>query len=70
MPTHDTFLTGVFGRGETTEKDPSIDAPTSYIAVVKDYVFESFKPKEYDYYISTGTTDEIRSNFEEISDLV
>lgn len=70
MPTHDTFLTGVFARGETTEKDPSIDAPTSYIAVVKDYVFESFKPKEYDYYISTGTTDEIRSNFEEISDLV
>ena len=21
MPTHDTFLTGVFGRGETTEKE-------------------------------------------------
>ena len=70
MPTHDTFLTGVFGRGETTEKDPSKAAPTSYIAVVKDYVFESFKPKEYDYYISTGTTDEIRNNFKEISDLV
>ena len=70
MPTHDTFLTGVFGRGETTEKDPSEAGPTSYIAVVKDYVFESFKPKEYDYYISTGTTEEIRSNFKEISDLV
>ncbi len=70
MPTHDTFLTGVFARGETTEKDPSIDSPTSYIAVVKDYVFESFKPKEYDYYISTGTTDEIRNNFKEISSLV
>ncbi len=70
MPTHDTFLTGVFGRGETTEKDPSKAGPTSYIAVVKDYVFESFKPKEYDYYISTGTTDEIRNNFKEISDLV
>ncbi len=70
MPTHDTFLTGVYARGETTEKDPSKAAPTSYIAVVKDYVFESFKPKEYDYYISTGTTDEIRNNFKEISDLV
>ena len=32
--------------------------------------FESFKPLEYDYYISTGTVDEIRSNFKEISDLV
>lgn len=70
MPTHDTFLTGVYARGETTEKDPSRVGPTSYIAVVKDYVFESFKPKEYDYYISTGTTDEIRNNFKEISDLV
>lgn len=70
MPTHDTFLTGVFGRGETTEKDPSKASPTSYIAVVKDYVFESFKPKEYEYYISTGTVDEIRNNFKEISDLV
>ena len=70
MPTHDTFLTGVYGRGETTEKDPSEAGPTSYIAVVKDYVFESFKPKEYDYYISTGTTEEIRENFKAISDLV
>lgn len=70
MPAHDTFLTGVFGRGETTEKDPSKAGPTSYIAVVKDYVFESFEPKEYDYYISTGTTDEIRNNFREISSLV
>ncbi len=70
MPTHDTFLTGVFNRGETTEKDPSKDSSTSYIAVVKDYVFESFKPKEYDYYISTGTVEEIRENFKAISDLV
>ena len=70
MPAHDTFLTGVFGRGETTEKDPSKAGPTSYIAVVKDYVFESFEPKEYDYYISTGTTDEIRNNFKGISSLV
>jgi hypothetical protein len=70
MPTHDTFLTGVYGRGETDEKDPSIDDPTSYIAVVKVNHFESFKPLEYDYYISTGTVDEIRSNFKEIGDLV
>ena len=41
-----------------------------YIAVVKDYVFESFKPQEYDYYISTGTVEEIRENFKAISDLV
>lgn len=70
MPTHDTFLTGVYRRGETTEKDPSKDDPTSYIAVVKTNHFESFKPMEYDYFISTGTTEEIRNNFKEISDLV
>ena len=70
MPTHDTFLTGVFSRGETTEKDPSKDSPTSYIAVVKTNHFESFKPQEYDYYISTGTVEEIRENFKAISDLV
>ena len=70
MPTHDTFLTGVFGRGETTEKDPSKDSPTSYIAVVKTNHFESFKPQEYEYYISTGTVEEMRENFKEISDLV
>lgn len=70
MPTHDTFLTGVFMRGETTEKDPSRDGPTSYIAVVKENQFRSFEPKEYNYYISTGSTDEIRNNFKEISELV
>ncbi|MBO5858027.1 MAG: hypothetical protein J6Q87_07225 [Clostridia bacterium] len=70
MPTHDTFLTGVYGRGETDEKDPSSDDPTSYIAVVKTNHFESFKPIEYDYYISTGTVEEIRNNFNAISDLV
>lgn len=70
MPTHDTFLTGVYKRGETDEKDPSIDDSTSYIAVVKHNEFKSFEPKEYDYYISTGTVDEIRNNFKEISDLV
>lgn len=70
MPTHDTFLTGVFERDGTDEKDPSIDSPTSYIAVVKHNEFKSFEPREYDYYISTGTTDEIRNNFKAISDLV
>ena len=63
-------VTGVFGRGETTEKDPSKDSPTSYIAVVKTNHFESFKPQEYEYYISTGTVEEMRENFKEISDLV
>ncbi len=61
------FVPGVFERGNTTMKDPSKDDPTSYFAVVDSYLFESFKSFEYDYYLTTGSTDEIRSNFKEIS---
>lgn len=63
------FLSGVYGRNETTDKDPSVDSATSYFAVTQtanNWQFESYKPFEYDFYLTTGTVEEIRSNFEKI----
>lgn len=66
IPHNDNFLAGIYDRGKTTESDPSVSISTSYIAAVKWVDFESFSPIEYSYYISTGTTDEIRSTFNNI----
>ncbi len=62
----EAFLAGVFEREKTTNEDPSKDGPTSYIAIVKDRVFKSFDPYEYEYYLATGDTTEIRNTFKEI----
>ena len=58
-----SFLTGVYARGETTNSSPADDSPTSYIAVVKDMLFKSYTPFEYDFYITTGDVNEIRNTF-------
>ena len=58
-----SFLAGVYARGETTNYSPSDDGPTSYIAVVKDMLFKSYTPIEYDFYITTGDVNEIRTAF-------
>ena len=63
------FLSGVFKRGETTGDDPSGDFSTSYFAVAQTanhWQFESYKPFEYDFYLTTGTVGEIRENFKSI----
>ncbi len=62
----EAFLAGVFNRETTTNEDPSKDGATSYIAIVKDRVFKSFDPYQYEYYLATGDTTEIRSTFEKI----
>lgn len=62
-PGENTFLSGVFSRGNTSSSDPATESPTSYIAVVKNMLFESFNPVEYNFYITTGTTAEMRENF-------
>lgn len=67
VPGEDTFLTGVYGRGKTSTGDPSREGPTSYIAVTKDVEFKSFSPFCYEYFITTGSVDEIRASFSEIS---
>lgn len=63
------FLSGVYGRDKTTEKDPSKAFTTSYFAVTQTankWQFESYKPFEYDFYLTTGTVEEIRENFKAI----
>lgn len=62
----EAFLAGVFNRETTTNEDPSKDGATSYIAIVKDRVFKSFDPYQYEYYLATGDTTEIRNTFEKI----
>ena len=62
----EAFLAGVFEREKTTNEDPSKDGPTSYIAIVKNRIFKSFDPYEYEYYLATGDTTEIRNTFKNI----
>ncbi len=66
VPGETEFLTGVFLRGTTSNPDPSLDCPTSYIAVTKNMILKDFEPFEYEFYLTTGNSSEIRSNFNEI----
>ena len=68
VPGETDFLTGVFARETTSNHDPSIDAPTSYIAVIRVMSINTFNPFEYSYYLTTGTADEMRNNFREIAE--
>ncbi len=61
------FLSGVFEREKTTNHDPSVDGTTSYIAVIRKMALKSYSPFEYDYYLTTGNTTEIRENFSTIA---
>ena len=61
-----SFLAGVYARGESTNHSPAEDDPTSYIAVVKDMTFKSYCPIEYEYYVTSGDTSEIRNTFSTI----
>lgn len=67
VPNETRFLSGVFAREQTTNHDPSVDGTTSYIAVVRVNLLESYSPFEYDYYLTTVSSDEIRNNFKELS---
>ncbi len=66
VPDEESFLAGVFDRENTDEEDPSRDSPTSYIAVTKTRIFKSFDPYEYEYYLATGDSQEIRDTFKNI----
>ena len=65
-PNETNFLAGVYNRGITSQIDPSRDSATSYIALVKYMNFKSYTPIEYDFYLTTGDKNEIRSNFNSI----
>ena len=66
VPNQTEFLSGVFDREKTTNSEPDKDGPTSYIAVVEHRKFQSFTPSQYDFYLTTGDTGEIRNNFKTI----
>ena len=66
VPEQTKFLSGIYAKGETTNEDPSRDGPTSYIAVVKDMEFKSFAPFSYEFYLATGSAEEIRGRFEAV----
>lgn len=63
VPNETEFLAGVYEREKTTKNDPSKDLPTSYIALTKNMLFKSFSPIQYEFYLTTGDVNEIRSNF-------
>ena len=63
VPNVDSFLAGVYERGGCSTDDPATEGPTSYIAAIEVYEFKSFKPTSYEFYLSTGTVNEIRENF-------
>ncbi len=63
VPNEASFLAGVFSRGNCTTADPATEGPTSYIAAVEVYEFKSFNPTSYEFYLSTGSVEEIRDNF-------
>ena len=67
VPDEASFLAGVFSRGGCTTADPATESPTSYIAAVESYEFRSFNPTSYEFYLSTGTAQEIRDNFSAIA---
>ena len=64
----EAFLAGVYEREKTQKEDPSTDGPTSYIAVTKNRTFKSFAPFEYEFYLATGNTKEIRESFRAINE--
>ncbi len=50
--------------------DPSPEMPTSYIAPLERKTFKSYDPTEYTYYLTTGTTEEIYTDFRSLEDKV
>ncbi len=66
VPDETVFLSGVYDRGKSETKDPSREAPTSYIALIKFRLFESFAPYSYEFYVTSGDSSEIRNTFSKL----
>jgi len=47
--------------------DPATENPTSYISPVGQMTFESYKPIEYSYYLTTGKVGEIYNDFKTVA---
>ncbi len=47
--------------------NPTSELATSYIAPTDNATFRSYEPTEFTYYLATGTTEEIREDFKDVS---
>jgi len=56
------------GRHNPTGSTNPADDGTSYVAPLRTFIMENFKPFEYSYIITSGTVEEIRSTFKENKD--
>lgn len=60
------MLVGVSGSVTAQTENPDTSNSTSYLAGGREMTFQSFDPIEYDFYITTGTVDEVRNTFKSI----
>lgn len=67
IPDSEHMLAGVYGTVTEQTENPDISNPTSYLAGEKEMLFQSFDPIEYDFYITTGTVNEVRNKFKKIA---
>lgn len=67
IPNSEIMLAGVYGTVTEQTENPDVSNPTSYLAGEKEMLFQSFAPIEYDFYITTGTVNEVRNNFKNIA---
>lgn len=66
--TADFGQTNTLNYRHAQTNNPAVEDDSSYIAPIGVRTFESFKPSEYAFYISTGTVDQIRNSFGVIDD--
>ncbi len=57
---------GTLASRHAVTADPAVETPTSYISPLKTMTFKSYNPIEYSYYITTGTAEQIRYDFETV----
>ena len=67
IPGVTVIAAGVYGSLPAQNANPDTSDPTSYLSGVRSILFKSFEPTEYDFYISTGTVDEVRQTFKAIA---
>ena len=67
IPDSELMLAGVYGTVTEQTENPDVSNPTSYLAGEKEMLFQSFDPIEYDFYITTGTVNEVRNTFKSIA---
>lgn len=67
IPDSTYMAAGVYGTITAQTENPDVSNPTSYLAGGKQMTFRSFDPIEYDFYITTGTVENVRNNFKNIA---